>query len=234
QNVGTTSAAQALTLSNTGSAALSITSVAVTGTNSGDFAQSNTCGTSVATGASCTISVTFAPAASGTRAAAVAVTDNATGSPQTATLTGTGASTSTGPVVSLSPTSLTFGNQTVGTASAAQAVTLSNTGNATLTISSLTIGGDFAFAGSGTCGSSVAAGASCTISVNFTPTTTGTRAGTVTIADNASNSPQTIGLTRSGVSSSRGSTTDSVSPASLSFGKVRIGHNSGSQPETRT
>ncbi|PYU92591.1 MAG: hypothetical protein DMG25_11805, partial [Acidobacteria bacterium] len=341
QNVGTTSAAQTVTLSNTGSAALSITSVAITGTNSSDFAQTNGCGSSLAAGSTCTISVTFTPAASGTRTAAVAVTDNATGSPQTAALTGTGASTSTGPVVSLSPasltfpsqavgttsgaqfvtltntgnstltfngsfvisgdfhfaglgncagtvaagasctisvnftptttgtrtgavtlndnaptspqtiplsgtggststapavslspTSLTFGNQTVGTASAAQAVTLSNTGNATLTISSLTIGGDFAFAGSGTCGSSVAAGASCAISVDFAPTTTGTRTGTVTITDNASNSPQTISLTGSGVSPSGGSTTVSVSPTSLSFGRVKVGHTSGSQTVT--
>jgi hypothetical protein len=77
-------------------------------------------------------------------------------------------------------------------------VTLSNTGNATLTFSgSFAISGDFHFAGLGTCGSSVAAGASCTISVKFTPTATGTRTGAVTLNDNAPNSAQTIPLSGS-------------------------------------
>jgi hypothetical protein len=137
------------------------------------------------------------------------------------------------PSVSLSPVSLSFGNQTVGTTSAARFSTLTNTGNATLTINSLQISGDFAFAGAGNCSGSVAAGASCSISVNFTPTTTGTRTGTVTIADNASNSPQTIPLTGSGVSSS-GLTTVSVSPTSLTFGRVKVGHTSSAQTVTVT
>ena len=97
----------------------------------------------------------------------------------------------------------------------------------------MSISGDFAFAGTGNCSGSVAAGASCTISVNFTPTTTGTRTGTVTIADNASNSPQTIPLTGSGVSSS-GLTTVSVSPTSLTFGRVKVGHTSSAQTVTVT
>ena len=109
--------------------------------------------------------------------------------------------TSTGaPVVTLSATSLTFPNQTVGSTSAAQTVTLKNTGTASLTISSLQISGDFAFAGTGNCSGSVAAAASCTISVNFTPSATGTRTATVTITDNAAGSPQHISLTGSGVS----------------------------------
>src|SRR5213079_2923462 len=188
---GTTSAVQFVTVTNTGNSTLTFSSSFVI---SGDFAFAGlgTCGSSVAAGASCTISVKFTPTAAGTRTGTVTLSDNAPNSPQTIPLSGTGGSTSTAPAASLSSTSLTFGNQTVGTTSAAQAVTLSNTGNATLTISGLTIGGDFAFSGSGTCGSSVAAGASCTISVNFTPTTTGTRTGTVTITDNASNSPQAI------------------------------------------
>src|SRR5437879_4343663 len=90
QTVGTTSAAQAVTLSNIGSATLTISSIAVTGTNSGDFGQTNNCGTSVAAGAQCTINVTFTPTASGTRTAALDITDNESGSPQAASLTGTG------------------------------------------------------------------------------------------------------------------------------------------------
>jgi hypothetical protein len=100
------------------------------------------------------------------------------------------------PAVSLSPTSLTFGAQAVKTTSAPQSVTLSNTGNAALSITSIAASGDFAQ--SNTCGSSVAASASCSISVTFTPSTTGQRTGTITISDNASNSPQSVGLSGTG------------------------------------
>src|SRR5438552_8990125 len=90
QNVGTASPPQAVTLSNPGSTALSITSIAVTGTNSGDFTQTNNCGTSVAAGGNCTINVTFTPKAAGTRTATLTATDSASNSPQTTSLTGTG------------------------------------------------------------------------------------------------------------------------------------------------
>ena len=91
QQVGTTSKAQTVTLSNTGNATLSITSLAVIGTNSRNFAETNTCGSSVAAGAHCTISVTFTPPASGSRTASVSITDNASGSPQSVNLTDTAA-----------------------------------------------------------------------------------------------------------------------------------------------
>ena len=91
QTVGTTSAAQSVTLTNSGTGSLSITGISVSGTNSGDFGQTNTCGSSVAAGANCSISVAFTPAASGSRSAAVNVSDNASGSPQAVSLTGTGA-----------------------------------------------------------------------------------------------------------------------------------------------
>jgi len=197
--VGATSTVQFVTVSNTGNATLTFSgSFAI----SGDFhfAGQGTCGSSVAAGATCTISVNFTPTATGTRTGAVTLNDNAPNTPQTIPLSGTGGSTSTsGPAVGLSPSSLSFGNQAVGTTSTVQFVTLTNTGNATLTFSgSFGISGNFAFAGLGTCGSSVAAGASCTISVKFTPTATGTRTGTVTLNDNAPNSPQSISLSGSG------------------------------------
>ena len=190
QAVGTSSSAQSVTLKNTGSATLSITSITV----SGDFSQTNTCGSSVAVGASCTLSVTFKPTAAGTRTGAVTITDNASPATQTVSLTGTG----TGPVVSLSPTSLTFPAQRVGTSSSAQSVTLKNTGSAGLTITSITVSGDFSQ--TNTCGSSVAASASCTLSVTFKPTATGTRTGAVTITDNANPATQTVSLTGTGSS----------------------------------
>src|SRR5258706_541444 len=190
QNVGSTSAAQTITLSNGGTASLAITSI----TASGDYAQTNTCGSSLAASANCIISVTFTPTAAGTRTGTVTVTDNAAGSPQTASLTGTG--TTVGPSAALSPTSLTFASQTVGTTSAAQAITLSNGGTAALTITSIAAGGDYAQTNN--CGTSLAAGANCSISVTFTPTTTGTRTGAITVTDNATSSPQSASLTGTG------------------------------------
>ncbi len=200
QTVGTISAAQTVTLANTGNASLNLTSIAVTGTNSGDFAQTNNCGSSVAAGANCTISVTFTPTAPGTRSSSLSITDNASGSPQSVSLTGTGAAASA-PVVSLSASSLAFASQTVGTTSAAQSVTLSNTGNASLNLTSVSASGDFAQ--TNTCGSSVAAGANCTISVTFTPTASGTRTGTLSITNNASGSPQSVSLTGIGTTATR-------------------------------
>ena len=99
--------------------------------------------------------------------------------------------------VTLSATTLTFGNVAVGTTSAAKNVTLTNTGTATLSISGITVTGPFAE--TNTCGSTVLAGKKCTISVTFSPTILGSASGVVTIADNASNSPQTISTTGSGI-----------------------------------
>jgi hypothetical protein len=225
QAVGTPSTAQTLTLSNTGNAALSITSLALTGTNASDFAQTNNCGASVAAGTNCTISVTFTPSASGSRTASVSITDNASGSPQTVSLSGTG----TAPVDGLSPTSLAFGNQSVGTPSTAQTLTLSNTGNATLSITSLALTGTNAsdFAQTNTCGSSVAANAHCTISVTFTPSASGSRTASVSITDNASGSPQTVSLSGTGTAA-----VASLSPTSLAFGNQPADMTSSAQTVT--
>src|SRR5262249_2862453 len=95
QNVGTTSAAQTISLTNTGTAALTISSIAISGTNAGDFAQTNNCSATLNVNTSCTISVTFTPSATGTRTASVIVTDNAAGSPQSVALGGAGVTAGT-------------------------------------------------------------------------------------------------------------------------------------------
>ncbi len=197
QFAGTTSAPQTVTLVNSGSATLNITSIAVTA-NSG-FGQTNNCGTSVAAGASCTISVTFSPTSSGTATGTLTVADNATGSPQTATLTGTGVS----PAASLSASTVNFGAQAVGTLSTTpQKVVLTNTGNASLSVTAISIGGtnssDFTLTSGNPCGSTVAQGSTCTIQVNFKPASSGSRSATLTITDNAPNSPQVVSLTGTG------------------------------------
>jgi len=171
QAIGTTSAAKPVTLKNTGTASLTISSIAITGINAGDFAQTHTCGSLLAAGASCKISVKFKPTMSGTRTAALSIRDNAAGSPQKVTLSGIGTA------AKLSPISLSFGSIGLGTTSLPKTVSLKNVGTTTLTITGIAISGTNAsdFAQTHTCGSSLAAGANCSISVRFTPAVLGTR-----------------------------------------------------------
>jgi hypothetical protein len=197
QPVGTASAASAVTLSNTGDAALSIYGVALGGSNAGDFAETNSCGSSLAAGANCLINVTFTPTAAGTRNASLAISDNASGSPQTVSLSGAGASAS----ASLTPASLAFGQENQGSTTAAQIVTVSNTGGSLLNLWGIAIGGTNPadFAQTNNCPSSLAGGVTCTISVTFTPTATGTRGATLAVIDNTGGSPQTVGLNGTGL-----------------------------------
>ncbi len=223
--VGTTSAAQVVTLTNTGSASLSISSIAA----SGDYAQTNTCGSFVGIGANCTISVTFTPTATGSRPGTITITDNAGNSPQTVSLTGTGIP-AVGPAVTLAPTSLSFGNQTVNTPSATQPVTLTNSGTTTLNISNIAASAQYSQ--TNTCGASVTAGANCTITVTFTPTATGSQPGTITITDNATGSPHIVNLSGTGTNAPAPAVT--LAPTSLSFGNQTLNTPSGTQPVTLT
>ena len=221
QAVGTVSAAQNVTLSNIGNATLTIYGIVP----SGDFSDANNCGGSIAPGAKCTISVTFAPTGAGTRTGTITISDNATDGPQYIFLTGTGVGGS--PIATLSTTSLTFGGQAVGTTSSAQTVTLTNTGTVNLDINSIASSGDFAETNS--CPASLGANSSCTISVTFTPTVAGTRTGAVTITDNASNSPQTIALTGTGLAPAV-----SLSATNLTFSNQQVGTVSAAQNVTLT
>ena len=195
QAVETTSAAKIVTLTNNLPTALSITGITITGTDTGDFAQTNTCGGSVASKGKCTISVTFTPQATGKRTATLNINDSANNSPQTVSLTGTGEIQ-----VTRTPSSLAFALQTVGTTSAAKNVTLTNNLPTALSITSITFTGTDTgdFAQTNTCGSSVASKGKCTISVTFTPEATGTRTATLNINDSANNSPQTVSLSGTG------------------------------------
>jgi hypothetical protein len=198
--VGTTSASQPVTLTNNGTAALTITTIAA----SGDFAQTNNCpGSLPATAGSntCTINVTFTPTATGTRNGMLSVTDNASGSPHTVGLSGNG-TPAPAPAVTLSTNALTFNPQMVTTTSAAMPVTLTNSGTGPLTITSIVASGDFAQ--TNTCPASpntlpsTAPGNTCTINVTITPTTTGPRAAALTITDNANGSPHVVTLNGTG------------------------------------
>jgi hypothetical protein len=192
---GFTSPPQTVTLINSGSAPLSITSIVA----NGDFAQTNTCGNSVAAGgATCTIDVTFTPTETGSRTGDITITDNAGGSPQAMALTGTGITPT--PAVTLAPSPLDFPDQTVGPTSAAQTVTLTNSGTAELSITSIAISGDYAQTNACPVSpATLAVAATCTIDVTFTPTTTGSRTGDITVTDNATGSPHKVTLTGKGL-----------------------------------
>ncbi len=212
QMVGTTSEPLSLKLTNGGPTPLSISSVNIA--PMGEFVvQSNDC-VSLAANASCTINVTFSPTAAGTHAAILTVVDNAGNSPQTANLSGTVISSAVPPTaaptaattaalssslgITVGPVTLAFPSQTVGTNSAFQRIRLINTGPTALSISGINIAPSGEFTESGNCGTSLAAGTSCNIDVTFSPATSGTRTATLTVTDNASNSPQTASLTGTG------------------------------------
>lgn len=220
QTVGITSSPQSVTLTNTGNAALAITSISITGTNGSDFAQTNNCPASVPANGSCTINVTFTPAALGSFSASLTVSDNAYGSPQVASLNGSGS----GPIITLSPSTVTFSAQYVGTTGLPQTVTVTNSGNSAATITNVTTTPtDFGTVNA--CGSSVAAGQSCGIGVFFDPTTSGTRTGTLGVTDNAGGSPQMVTLSGAGQDFSvaaSGSSSATVTPGQTASYTVSI------------
>lgn len=209
--VGTESGQQVETLTNTGGSELAINSVAITGTNAADFALTNTCGSTLGAGASCTLSVTFTPSQLGPRNASITITDDAMVSSQVLSLNGAGGDS--GPNATLSPTSLTLATQVVGTTSPAQSITLNNYGTMTLNIAS--IAASAGFGETTTCSSTLASGASCTINVTFTLSSSGSVTGTLSVTDNAPDSPQMLAL--NGLD-----TVVELDPTSLSFACVTL------------
>lgn len=191
QVVGTTSASQTITVTNSGNALLNIGSVS----GVGDFGGTTTCLNAVlASGANCQIYSAFSPTAVGSRSGTITINDNAPGGPHVISLSGTGLGS---PAVSLSATNINFDNQTVGTRSTPQAITLTNSGTATLYLYSVTGIGDFG--GTMTCGSSLAPGENCALYASFTPSAAGVRNGSVSISDNASSSPHVVNFSGVGV-----------------------------------
>lgn len=176
-----------VTLTNHGSLPLTINSIATVG----NYAQTNTCGSSVAAGGTCTITVTFSPTAAGTLEGNLVVNDNDPSSPQTVRLYGVGSTTL------LVPTSLAFGKEALNGTSNAKTISLTNRGSMPLHIGSIAVGTNYSQVNS--CGTSLAGGAACTITVTFTPTKVGSLTGTVVISDSDLNSPHKVKLSGTGV-----------------------------------
>ena len=193
--VGTASQGQTVTVSNTGTAPLLIGAVSGTG----DFAEADTCSSqTVAPNAYCVISVTMTPTTVGTRTGTIRFNDSVDGLHQIA-LSGVGQQAG----ASVSPTSLAFGSapivssaQAPGAAGTSLSVTIGNTGGAPLVLDGFSTQGDFSE--SGNCGTTVAVGATCTLTVKFVPTALGHRTGTLTITDNSGGDSQTVSLAGDG------------------------------------
>jgi hypothetical protein len=226
QGIQITSPPQAVTFTNDDIAVpISVSGINLTGADPADFSQTNNCtlAANLPPGKTCTVHVTFTPATTGNRSASLTFTDSGAGSPQHVGLSGTG----TPPAVTLSPTSLNFGNQTIGVASTPQISTLTNTGSGLLTVSSIIINGPNSpdFSQTNTCSSPVQPGNSCQISVTFTPSTQSSDSASVSITDNAPGSPQSLPLAGTGAPP-----TLTFTPPNLTFGNQLVKTTSPPQP----
>jgi hypothetical protein len=180
-----------VTLKNTGNATLNIGSIGIAPSTNFKIVT-DTCTDTLAAGKNCKLSVDFTPMVLGTLTASLQFTDNASNSPQTISLSGKGIADAT-----LTPASAAYAVQKVGITSTAKTFTLTNNQPVALASIAISTTGDFAISTT-TCGTSLGAKAKCTIGVTFTPTAAGTRTGQLIVNDDASNSPQTSGLTGTG------------------------------------
>jgi hypothetical protein len=232
QLAGTTSATQAVTLTNTGTAGLNLTAVAVTGANAASFTAVGCSAGVLIPGASCVIDVSFTPTTTGAKSATLGITSNAaTSGSDTVAISGNGVA----PAATLSTAALAFGNLTIATTSPApQTVTLTNTGSSVLTFGAA-IGGphaaDFARSG-GTCATTLAAGASCTVDITFTPSATGPRTASLAFTSDAPGSPHNVALTGSGLAIP--APVVSLTPATAAFGDQTLNTTSVARTVTMT
>jgi len=218
------SASFPITLTNSGFATLTVGAISITGANPADFSQTNNCPATLSPGANCTFDVTFAPQAAGERSGSLMIADNSAGSPHSVALSGEGLNPT--PAVTLAPGSFTFPSALVGAAGASQGFTVTNSGTGTLHFSSIGLAGANPgdFSQTNNCGATLAVSASCTITGTFKPQALGTRTATITIVDDAPNSPQTVGLTGTGTLPAV-----SLAPASFTFPSAMVGATGSSQ-----
>jgi hypothetical protein len=217
--VNQTTAAQIITIANTGGNPATLQAPVITG----DFAISaNTCTATLAASTACAVSITFTPTASGARTGTFSITDSA--GTQTAQLSGTGNAPATD---TLSPTTLTFAAQQITTSSPAQLVTLTNSGDVALTLITASLpSSDFSVTSA--CGNSLSAHSTCAFSITFTPIATGTRSATLSIADQFRT--QTVALSGNGTAPPG----VSLTPNTLSFPATGVGLTSPAQTLTLT
>jgi len=222
---GQLSSAQSVTITNSGG--LPLTSISISA--SAQFQESNACGTQLAAGAVCTISVIFAPTQTGEVSGTLTIADALR--TQTVALSGVGLAP---PAFSVNPTSLTFTNQQPGVPSAPQTVTVGNTGGSPMANIGFSITGAAASSYSiaaTTCGALLANGSSCTVQIVFTPGATGAIAAALAVSSTTSGvAPASVPLNGSGMLASGLAT----NPAQVAFPVVAAGQSSTAQPVTVT
>ncbi|MFZ0798034.1 MAG: choice-of-anchor D domain-containing protein [Terriglobales bacterium] len=187
--VEATSKAKTVTVTNNSSSTMYFSSITI---NSANFAQTNTCGGTLAAGKKCTISVTFAPQQAGALTGTLSINDNGSNSPQTVSLSGTGKAQAT-----LTPATATYPSTVVGKSSAAKTFKLTNNQNVILRNISISTTGPFSVT-STNCEAQLTSNYYCTINVVFTPTGVGTETGTLQVSDDAVGSPQVSNLKGTG------------------------------------
>jgi Abnormal spindle-like microcephaly-assoc'd, ASPM-SPD-2-Hydin len=186
-----TSSAKTVTVKNASSASLTINSITGSGYYSAAPSGTTPCSGTLSPGKTCTMTVTFTPLVTGTTVGGITITDSGSVSTQVQDVTGNGVL-----AVTLSPSALSFGTISVGSASAVQVVTVTNNQSVATPINSVTASGDFVYtsAGSSPCGTSVPAMSTCTLGVEFSPAVSGAVSGNLTLNYAASSSPQAVSL----------------------------------------
>jgi hypothetical protein len=233
QTQGSSSPVQTVTVRDMGDQPFNIIGISFGGTNPGDFSETDNCGTpsfpfTLGAASQCIISVTFTPQGTGPRSATLSIADTASGSPHVASLSGAG--TSGTPPLEFLPATISFGNQALGTTSTSHTLTIKNTSTAPVT--QIAVGvtganpGDFALTTS--CGSTLAAGASCKSTIKFTPSVLAAETATVSVTDSSFSIAQTASLSGKGVVPA------ALTPSTLAFGSVGLDSPSASKIATLT
>src|SRR5205085_2953321 len=231
QPLGTVADPKPLVVHNDGTAALDLHDIAIGGENAAEFTlvTDSATGAHLNPGDTATFTLRFTPTATGSRTAVLTLNDPADHLHPTVALAGTGTEAS----VSISPASLDFGAQMLGTAGNSQTVLLQNTGDAPLSVGSVTLAGanpaDFTIIADGWSGERLLPGQVATLNLRFTPTAAGARAAVLTVSDDAAGSPQTVALAGTGTAPVGGLDTSSVS-----FADQLVGTTSAEQMVTLT
>ena len=233
--INTVSANQTATLTNTGTASLSLNGFSLSGTNLGGFSYTDNCGSSLAAGASCSIQINCLPVVVETLTASFNANFPSPIAQQSIALSCNAVATSTAPQAALTPATANFGSVTVGTTSSSQLFTLMNSGNAALSITSVSLGGANAAAfaiPTMTCGPTLAAGDSCSITITFSPTAAGNDSAVLNVVDAVGT--QTSTLAGTGVAAASTAPQAALTPATADFGSVNVGSASPAQTFTLT
>ena len=226
--IGQKSAPLLVSIKNIGTTTLNITSINLTGASAKDFVKKSKCGTTLAAGATCGMSVAFKPSTALPETAFITISDNAVGSPHNIGLVGTGEQ----PTVNVNPTFLAFGKEDVNISSPPQTVTVANSGSLPVTITGFSFTGANGnlFSQTNDCPASLAVNSNCTVNVTFTPVVTGNFSADLNVTDDAAGSPQLVSLTGAGVRPNAVIT--SPNPPQIHFGQIPVGSSSSSQPVT--